>query len=77
MGHRIWVDDLSQRAVGSAASVTSDLIRCLRDTCRGLAQLHLRVAQKSVVMCSAFKEAVKVSRALRRAGFTVKAQRTA
>eukprot|EP00959_Pyramimonas_sp_CCMP1952_P398113 8341485-Pyramimonas_sp.AAC.1 len=70
MGHRIWVDDLAQRVVGSRAQVRQQLISSLKETCQGLASMKLRAASKSIVTCSHHPDAVKVARALRLAGFT-------
>eukprot|EP00959_Pyramimonas_sp_CCMP1952_P180062 3765366-Pyramimonas_sp.AAC.1 len=59
MGHRIWVGDLAQRAVGSPAQVCQQFISSLKDTCRGLTSMKLRVANKSIVLCSHHADAAE------------------
>eukprot|EP00959_Pyramimonas_sp_CCMP1952_P327548 6857122-Pyramimonas_sp.AAC.1 len=47
MGHRIWIDDLSQSARGSRAAVRRELAACVINTCEELRAKQLKVASKS------------------------------
>eukprot|EP00959_Pyramimonas_sp_CCMP1952_P239295 5000757-Pyramimonas_sp.AAC.1 len=70
MSTRIWVDDLSQRSVGSRASIRKQLFAGLLDTCLGLHSVQLRASPKSVMICSHIPDAKFIASRLSQAGFT-------
>eukprot|EP00959_Pyramimonas_sp_CCMP1952_P112363 2349393-Pyramimonas_sp.AAC.1 len=74
MSHRIWIDNLAQRALGSRSSAPRQLIDILKATCQGLAGTQLKVASKSVVMCTHHPDAARVARTLRLAGYAIEPQ---
>ena len=71
MSMRIWVDDLSQRVLGSRRVVRVRLLRVLKDTCSKLQEIGLKAAPKSVLMCSRPADGKYVSKQLQRFGITV------
>eukprot|EP00959_Pyramimonas_sp_CCMP1952_P387603 8123157-Pyramimonas_sp.AAC.1 len=60
MGHRLWVDDISQKVVGSRQEVVHSLIICIVNTCRELADQKLKGSPKSVVLCTHKEDAVEI-----------------
>eukprot|EP00959_Pyramimonas_sp_CCMP1952_P277600 5803130-Pyramimonas_sp.AAC.1 len=62
MGHRIWIDDLSQSVRGSRAVVRKELAACVINTCEELKAKQLKVANKSVIICSSFQDAQWVAK---------------
>eukprot|EP00959_Pyramimonas_sp_CCMP1952_P094298 1972527-Pyramimonas_sp.AAC.1 len=77
MSMRIWIDDLSQRVLGSRRVVRAKLFRVLRDTCNKLGEVGLKASPKSVLMCPRPADGRSVSRQLQRVGISVSAVRQA
>eukprot|EP00959_Pyramimonas_sp_CCMP1952_P311639 6521958-Pyramimonas_sp.AAC.1 len=73
--HRVWIDDMSQSTKGTQQQVKRDLVSCVIDTARGLQQQGLKLAGKSVIVCSKFSDAKEIVRALRLRGVLVAAAR--
>eukprot|EP00959_Pyramimonas_sp_CCMP1952_P391307 8200374-Pyramimonas_sp.AAC.1 len=65
MGHRLWIDDVSQTTAGSRQAVRKSLVKCIVHTGKGLARRKLRVSPKSGMLCSKFEDAAAVARAVR------------
>eukprot|EP00959_Pyramimonas_sp_CCMP1952_P107992 2258091-Pyramimonas_sp.AAC.1 len=74
LGHRIWIDGLSQRAPGSRTSVVEGVTACLGATCNKLAKWHLDVPPKSIVICSCHGDAKEIAQRLKVEGSTVRPQ---
>eukprot|EP00959_Pyramimonas_sp_CCMP1952_P313345 6558667-Pyramimonas_sp.AAC.1 len=77
MSMRIWIDHLSQRALGSRRVVRAKLFQFMRDACSKLGEVGLKASPTSVLMCSGPAGGIFVSRELRRAGACVSAVRQA
>eukprot|EP00959_Pyramimonas_sp_CCMP1952_P431118 9029148-Pyramimonas_sp.AAC.1 len=74
--HRLWIDDLSQVTRGSRRQVRVNLVKCITDTAEGFHGQGLKIASKSVVVCSHYSDAVDVVKALRRKGIHMTAARS-
>ena len=73
MGHRLWIDDIHQKVVGSRTAVRRRLVKAIVDACRSLEEHRLRVSPKSVVLCTRKADAIAIVRAVRIRGFRIKA----
>ena len=62
MGHRSWIDDLSQSARGSRPAIRRQLAACVIDTCIELQAKQQKVAPKSVILYSSFQDTMWVAR---------------
>eukprot|EP00959_Pyramimonas_sp_CCMP1952_P088206 1845340-Pyramimonas_sp.AAC.1 len=63
MGHRLWVDDLSQTIRGSRKVIRCQMVECIVQTCEQLAQRRLKVADKSIIMCTNVQDTKAIVRA--------------
>eukprot|EP00959_Pyramimonas_sp_CCMP1952_P390877 8191271-Pyramimonas_sp.AAC.1 len=52
LGHRVWIDDLSQWMSGSRQSLAKGVTACLGATFNELAKWHLDVSPNSLAICS-------------------------
>eukprot|EP00959_Pyramimonas_sp_CCMP1952_P088232 1845934-Pyramimonas_sp.AAC.1 len=69
MGHRMWIDDISQRTTGSRRAVRRNLTKAVFKTGQELDKVGLKIAEKSVVMCTNVNDAQAVVKAARSQGF--------
>eukprot|EP00959_Pyramimonas_sp_CCMP1952_P284391 5944921-Pyramimonas_sp.AAC.1 len=69
MNHRVWIGDVCQKITGSRQAVRSNLILGIVKTGQELAKAGLRLAKKSVVMCTNAADARAVARAAKLKGF--------
>eukprot|EP00959_Pyramimonas_sp_CCMP1952_P351824 7371560-Pyramimonas_sp.AAC.1 len=64
MSERIWVDDLSERVVGSRAHVRGELAKAALSTVREFEKLKLKTASKSAITCARHGDAVYITKQL-------------
>ena len=68
---RLWMDDLSQFVAGPRKVIRGKLVKVLEETCQWLDKYGLKVAPKSVILCSKFPDAKHIAARLRVRGITV------
>eukprot|EP00959_Pyramimonas_sp_CCMP1952_P343634 7198215-Pyramimonas_sp.AAC.1 len=68
---RLWIDDLSQSLASSRRTIRKVMVQVLHQTAQLLDKDGLKVAAKSVVLCSKFQDAKFISSRLKMKGIDV------
>eukprot|EP00959_Pyramimonas_sp_CCMP1952_P148374 3104331-Pyramimonas_sp.AAC.1 len=66
LSERLWIDDLSQTAVGSSQFVRDQLVEGVTAVNDMLEDEGLKLASKSAITCSSMQDAKAIVRELRR-----------
>eukprot|EP00959_Pyramimonas_sp_CCMP1952_P215970 4517257-Pyramimonas_sp.AAC.1 len=64
LSERLWIDDLSQTAVGSRASACNDLVESITCTSDLMDEYSLRLAKKSTITYSDMRGARRIQKRL-------------